>query len=82
MTPSHFSVLGHPRGSTHHHQRWCPQTVGAPSENQLGQAVALSQHVLSDESASAAAVEWAVFGGRPKGFPRRSRGPIGPQDHQ
>jgi DNA-binding CsgD family transcriptional regulator len=32
-------------------------------ENQLGQAVALSQHVLSDKSASAAAVEWAVFGG-------------------
>ena len=32
-------------------------------ENQLGQAVALSQHVLSDEAATAAAVEWAVFGG-------------------
>jgi DNA-binding NarL/FixJ family response regulator len=32
-------------------------------ENQLAQAVALSQHVLSDETASAAAVEWAVFGG-------------------
>jgi DNA-binding NarL/FixJ family response regulator len=32
-------------------------------ENQLGKAVALSQHVLSDESAPAAAVEWAVFGG-------------------
>jgi DNA-binding NarL/FixJ family response regulator len=32
-------------------------------ENQLGQAVALSQHVLSDQTASAAAVEWAVFGG-------------------
>jgi DNA-binding NarL/FixJ family response regulator len=32
-------------------------------ENQLGQAVTLSQHVLSDETASAAAVEWAVFSG-------------------
>ena len=32
-------------------------------ENQLGQAVTLSQHVLSDESAPDAAVEWAVFGG-------------------
>jgi DNA-binding NarL/FixJ family response regulator len=32
-------------------------------ENQLGQAVALSQHVLSDETASASAVEWAVLGG-------------------
>ena len=32
-------------------------------ENQLGKAVALSQQVLSDESAPAAAVGWAVFGG-------------------
>ena len=32
-------------------------------ENQLDQAVALSQHVLSDETACAAAVEWAVLGG-------------------
>ena len=32
-------------------------------ENQLGHATALSQHVLSDQTASAAAVEWAVFGG-------------------
>jgi DNA-binding NarL/FixJ family response regulator len=32
-------------------------------ENQLGKAVALSQQVLSDESAPGAAVEWAVFGG-------------------
>jgi DNA-binding NarL/FixJ family response regulator len=32
-------------------------------ENQLGQAVTLSQHVLSDETASAAAVEWAAFSG-------------------
>ena len=32
-------------------------------ENQLDQAVALSQRVLSDETASAAAVAWAVFGG-------------------
>ncbi|MBV9350684.1 MAG: helix-turn-helix transcriptional regulator, partial [Mycobacterium sp.] len=32
-------------------------------ENQLAQAVALSQQVLADASASPAAVEWAVFGG-------------------
>jgi hypothetical protein len=32
-------------------------------ENQLAQAVVLSQHVLADASASAVAVEWAVFGG-------------------
>jgi AAA ATPase domain len=32
-------------------------------ENQLTQAVALSQHVLSDASASAAAVAWAAVGG-------------------
>ena len=32
-------------------------------ENQLARAVALSRHVLSDETASAAAVEWAAFGG-------------------
>jgi DNA-binding NarL/FixJ family response regulator len=32
-------------------------------ENQLGHAVALSQRVLSDKSASAVAVEWAVLGG-------------------
>jgi len=32
-------------------------------ENQLAGAVGLSQRVLSDETAGAAAVEWAVFGG-------------------
>jgi DNA-binding NarL/FixJ family response regulator len=32
-------------------------------ENDLEQAVALSQRVLADPSASAGAVEWAVFGG-------------------
>jgi DNA-binding CsgD family transcriptional regulator len=32
-------------------------------ENQLEQAVALSQRVLANPSAAAAAVEWAVFGG-------------------
>ena len=32
-------------------------------ENQLEEAVALSERVLADPDASAAAVEWAVFGG-------------------
>ncbi|HZE18296.1 MAG TPA: helix-turn-helix transcriptional regulator, partial [Mycobacterium sp.] len=32
-------------------------------ENQLAQAIVLSQQVLADASASAEAVEWAVFGG-------------------
>jgi DNA-binding NarL/FixJ family response regulator len=32
-------------------------------QNQLGKAVALSQHVLSDKSAPVVAVEWAAFGG-------------------
>jgi DNA-binding NarL/FixJ family response regulator len=32
-------------------------------ENHLAEAAALSQHVLSDKSASVAAVEWAAFGG-------------------
>ncbi|HEV7419015.1 MAG TPA: helix-turn-helix transcriptional regulator, partial [Mycobacterium sp.] len=32
-------------------------------ENELGEAVALSEGVLADPTASAAAVEWAVFGG-------------------
>lgn len=32
-------------------------------ENRLAEAVALSENVLADDSASAAAVEWAVFGG-------------------
>jgi DNA-binding CsgD family transcriptional regulator len=32
-------------------------------ENELGEAVALSEGVLADPTASAAAIEWAVFGG-------------------